>query len=450
MIIGYPGRTSRFMTSAEVAYRRDVGNKIRIGAREVRQDRMMEVMLTDPAIRLEYASKHASLSNFWKKSKGMNETFARLNVEQRRAEAEQQFIEWVNRDPKRIAKYGDALDLINNSVNKNKEEMYDALLYGETLRTIELTGFANGARLIERALKVGGEEELEKAKKKYLGLIEKRMEGFYVELDRNVAKGVIKVYDEMRKREGRPAFYTTIREEFGGDIDKFVDHLYDNTIYTDIDKIKDAVENDVDKLFSDPLMDIANSLFEYTREYMAMATRAPDEDYAKGHKAYIAGQLEMRKGEALYPDANSTMRMTYGQVLDYSPRDAVHYHYVTTLDGVMEKEDADNWEFIIPEKLKELHRARDYGSYTDKDGNMPVCFISNNDITGGNSGSPVLNGKGELIGCAFDGNWEAMSGDVIFEPTYQRCINVDVRYILFLIEKYGNAKHLIDEMTIVN
>ena len=156
----------------------------------------------------------------------------------------------------------------------------------------------------------------------------------------------------------------------------------------------------------------------------------------------------MVKGAAIYPDANSTMRMTYGQVLDYSPRDAVKYDIVTTLTGVMEKEDPNNWEFVVPQKLKDLYAAKDFGQYAMKDGQMPVCFISNNDITGGNSGSPVLNGKGELIGTAFDGNWEAMSGDIIFEPNLQRCINVDIRYTLFIIEKYGNAKHLINEMTI--
>ena len=157
----------------------------------------------------------------------------------------------------------------------------------------------------------------------------------------------------------------------------------------------------------------------------------------------------MRGESSLYPDANSTMRATYGQVLPYSPRDAVQYDYITTLDGVMEKEDPDNWEFVVPAKLKELWKAKDYGRYALENGKMPVAFLSNNDITGGNSGSPVLNDKGELLGLAFDGNWEAMSGDVIFEPTLQRCINVDVRYVLFIIDKFGGAGYLLDEMNIV-
>ena len=159
--------------------------------------------------------------------------------------------------------------------------------------------------------------------------------------------------------------------------------------------------------------------------------------------------MEKNQGKAMYPDANFTMRMSYGSILDYYPRDAVHYDYVTTLKGVMEKEDPDNWEFVVHAKLKELYNAKDYGQYALANGEMPVAFLSTNDITGGNSGSPVINGKGELIGTAFDGNWEAMSGDIVFEPELQRCINVDIRYTLFIIDKFAGAQRLIDEMTIV-
>lgn len=169
---------------------------------------------------------------------------------------------------------------------------------------------------------------------------------------------------------------------------------------------------------------------------------------AKGQKAYIAGLLEMKKGQAMYPDANSTMRLSYGQVLNYSPKDAVLFEHVTTLKGVMEKEDPNNWEFVVPAKLKELYKAKDYGQYAMKNGEMPVAFLTNNDITGGNSGSPVLNAKGELIGTAFDGNWEAMSGDIIFEPSLQRTISVDIRYTLFIMDKFGGAGYLLKEMTI--
>jgi len=169
----------------------------------------------------------------------------------------------------------------------------------------------------------------------------------------------------------------------------------------------------------------------------------------RGNRVFIAGLREMNPDKKYYPDANSTMRLTYGQVLDYYPADAVHYKYYTTLSGVMEKEDPTNWEFVVPEKLKELYKNKDYGPYGE-DNELKVCFLTNHDITGGNSGSPVLNGKGELIGLAFDGNWEAMSGDIAYEPELQRTINVDIRYVLFIIDKFAGATRLIDEMNLVS
>ena len=174
-----------------------------------------------------------------------------------------------------------------------------------------------------------------------------------------------------------------------------------------------------------------------------------DRALAAARKTYTAGLLEWKDGEPSYPDANFTMRLTYGTVKGYSPKDAVIYRYYTTLDGVMEKEDPNNWEFVVPEKLKQLWKDQDFGRYALEDGKMPVAFLSNNDITGGNSGSPIMNAKGELIGLAFDGNWESMSSDVMFEPALQRCINVDIRYVLFIVEKFGGAEWLIKEMNIV-
>jgi hypothetical protein len=180
-----------------------------------------------------------------------------------------------------------------------------------------------------------------------------------------------------------------------------------------------------------------------------MLSSQSDDDLAKARQVYTAGLLEWKDGEPSYPDANSTMRLTYGTVKGYSPKDAVVYKHYTTLDGVMEKEDPDNWEFVVPAKLKELWKNQDYGQYGTADGKMPTCFLSNNDITGGNSGSPIMNSRGELIGLAFDGNWESMSSDVMFEPDLQRCINVDIRYVLFIVDKFGGASHLIDEMSLV-
>lgn len=448
MIIGYPGRTSRFMTSAEVAETRDISNAVRIHIRGVRQDVLMEDMEASPKIKLQYASKYSRSSNFWKKATGMNETFAKLNVEKRRAEQEKAFTNWIGNDKKRLAKYGDALENINSSIELRAEPLYELYCLQEALGNIELTAMASHYNGIIAALKKGDKERANMIYKMIEPRVERFFKNYSVSTDRKVAKALIKVYQDKIEPEKRPSFYKIIEEEFNGNIDLFVDNMFDNSFFKSLESINDALENNLDAVANDLALKTGNSINSLMRPLMQKVQETTP-TYAKGHKAYIAGQLEMKKDAAIYPDANSTMRMTYGQVLDYSPRDAVEYDYITTLEGVMEKEDPNNWEFEVPSKLKELYANKDYGQYAMENGKMPVCFISNNDITGGNSGSPVLNGNGELIGTAFDGNWEAMSGDIIFEPNLQRCINVDIRYTLFIIEKYGNAKHLIDEMTIV-
>lgn len=448
MIIGYPGRTSRFMTSAEVENQRNITNRIMIDVRGVRQAAMMEEMVADPKVRLQYASKYASSSNFWKKAKGMNETFDKLNVIERRAQAEAEFTKWVNQDKKRVEKYGDALEKINSSILENKDVQYKMGFIREALGNVELATFAGSFGNLAAAVKEGNNERIAQTK----ALMKERTAPFYKDYspstDRKVAKALIKIYRDNIDPKDRPSIFEIIEKEFNGSIDKYVDDMFDRSIFTSPEKLEKALNENLEAIVKDPALIFSQSTAPLSMQYYSKLFANRDK-YAAGHKAYIAGQLEMRKGEAIYPDANSTMRMTYGQVLDYSPRDAVNYDFITTLEGVMEKEDPTNWEFVVPSKLKELYKAKDFGRYALKDGRMPVCFLSNNDITGGNSGSPVLNGKGELIGCAFDGNWEAMSGDIIFEPNVQRCINVDIRYVLFIIEKFGGARHLIDEMTIV-
>ena len=318
MIIGFPGSTERYKTSYEIDYTLGTDNPNRIFIRGERQKLMMEDMLASDEVRIQYASKYAMSSNYWKNSIGESRGLKKLKVRYTKLATEKRFTEWVNADPARKEKYA------------------EALLASPTVEAL----------LNDPAYKMRRE--------------------------------VVKTYNA--------------------------------------------------------LIDPINSF---------------SEDFARGHRLYVAGLMEMDADRVFYPDANFTMRLTYGQVLPYEPQDAVSYNYFTTLDGVIAKEDPENaYEFSVPEKLKELYRTKDYGPYAEK-GVLHVGFISNNDITGGNSGSPVMNAKGQLIGLAFDGNWEAMSGDIAFEPALQRTISVDIRYVLFIIDKYAGATRLIDEMTIV-
>ena len=431
MIIGFPGRTTRFMSSEEAKETQKINNAISIYVRGEKQDIWMNDMLADPKVRIQYSSKYAGSSNGWKKWMGMNETFDKLNIVERRAAEEKAFNEWVAADPKRVEKYGTAVETINNTIKERAEYAYVYRYLSETLSAIELI------KAPQRAQRGGTRQAFYK--------------DYSASTDRKLAKRMIAIYKEKVDAKYHPAFFAEIDSKFGGSIDAFVDNLFDTSVYTSEEKYNEANKAAVaagKDLSSDPVEALRKDLHKVSGMIMPKLLESSAKINA-AKKAYVAGTLEMMGDNASYPDANSTMRLTYSKVLPYSPKDAVIYDYITTLDGVMEKEDPNNWEFVVPAKLKELWKAKDFGEYALENGKMPVAFLCNGDITGGNSGSPVLNDKGELLGLAFDGNWEAMSGDVIFEPSLQRCINVDIRYVLFIIDKFGGAGYLLNEMNIV-
>ena len=426
MIIGFPGRTTRFMLSEEARETQKVSNAVSIYVRGEKQKIWMDDMLADPKVRIQYSNKYASSSNGWKKWMGMDETFDKLNIINRRAQEEQEFNAWVNLNKKRAAKYGTVVADINNVVKSRAEAMYVYKYVNEALSAVELVK----ATTMKRA------DQVEAFYKDYS-----------VDTDRKLAKRMYQIYKEKVDAKYHPAFYGRIEKEFGGSIDAFVDYIFDNSNFTTREKYESAKSSGID-MRNDVAAEVRKDIYQVAQLIMpvVMETNAK---VAELKQLYVEGVLEMQGNNASYPDANSTMRLTYGKVMPYSPKDAVVYNYITTLDGVMEKEDPNNWEFVVPQRLKELWKAKDFGDYALENGKMPVAFLCNCDITGGNSGSPVLNDKGELLGLAFDGNWEAMSGDVIFEPELQRCINVDIRYVLFIIDKYGKAGYLLDEMNIV-
>ncbi|MEI8113477.1 MAG: S46 family peptidase [Bacteroidia bacterium] len=444
MILGYPGRTNRFMTSFEVKETSEINNAITILVRGVRQNILMDDMVADSKIRLMYSSKYAGSSNSWKKSIGMNETFAKLKVYDRRAADEKTFTEWVSADPARVQKYGKALADVKSAIDGRAKLQYTLRYYMEALNSIELTSAA-----MRYAPKPEADpKDARSARPTSSVSAPDFYKDYNAPTDKKVAKAMISLFKEKVPAADLPDFYKTIEANYQGNIDAFVDAMFSQSVFVSEEKLNAALAGDKKEIEKDLAFatgkNISDAVKKYNKDIEQYRTL-----YAQGQKQYIAGMLEMKAGQAMYPDANFTMRLTYGKVMNYSPKDGVIFDYVTTLDGVMQKEDPKNWEFVVPNKLKELYKSKDFGQYALKDGRMPVAFLTNNDITGGNSGSPVMNAKGELIGTAFDGNWESMSGDIIFEPLLQRCINVDIRYTLFIMDKFGGAGYLLNEMKIV-
>ena len=454
MIMGYPGSTQRFQTEAQLKAML-ARQAVSIDARTLRQDIMWKWMEKDPSIRLKYANKYAGSANGGKKWQGERLAFKNLGIIEKEQQKEADFMKWVGKNKKRQEKYGDALEKIKKGVEANTTAL-DMQLIGETVANIELLGFASGVQNgVAMAIRNG--QDSASALKTAIASQARRYQDYYEPLDREEAAALLKYYREKAK----PEYYLdALSGDFANlDIDKYVNNLYDNSIFTSPEKLEAAVaEKGFSAVKSDPVNQLMNALLmTYAKMGLSggMGGRRPTggnpgaNDMREGSKAFTAGLLEWQKGKATYPDANSTMRLTYGTVLPYSPKDAIMYNYYSTLKGVMEKEDPNNYEFKVPAKLKALYEAKDYGQYAMADGNLPVNFLTNNDITGGNSGSPVLDADGCLIGLAFDGNWESMSSDVMFEPDLQRCICVDIRYVLFLMDKLGGAGHLLSEMNIV-
>lgn len=453
MVFGFPGRTNRYLTSFGLTETIDVTNTLRYNIRTQKLNTMKEFMEKDETIRLQYSSKFAGSANYWKYSNEQNKALRKLKTIENKINIEKSFTEWLNESAEKTAKYGNALKDIENvfasrkELSKARNYIVEALFSGA-----EMPFFASGV-VGNLPKKLNDEDATEEDIKTTIETYKANSERFYknynADLDRKLFQVMVGYFVENASKEYFPEVLEKIETEYNGSVEAYTNVVYDNSIFTTKEKYFAFLENpNVEALENDPAAIFAQSV---RGVYAIIGNQIEEKSTAlnPARRLFVDGLMQMGDLSKMSPDANSTIRLTYGKVGGYAPKDAVKYNYVTTLKGVIEKEDPTNFEFIVPKKLVELYKKGDYGQYADENGKLVVNFLTDNDITGGNSGSPVINADGHLIGTAFDGNSEAMSGDIDFEENLQRCINLDVRYTLWIIDKFAGATNLIEEMTIV-
>jgi len=454
MIFGFPGSTDRFLTSFGIQEALEQTNPTIVQIRSEKLAIMKSGMDANKKTKIQYASKYAGTSNYWKYYIGQSRGLKRMKVYDKKVEIENEFTDWVNSgDEQRYEKFGNTLSLIEEAYDQNRELNISRTYLNEAIfQGAEIMYFSF---IMNRKLANIPSDKEEKII--FMNEIREEAQEFYKNynstIDEELFSAMLEMYYYNVPQNQHPSVFKKIENQLLGfkafDFDYYAKDVFRKSVFSSEDKFMQFLESPYAmKLEKDPAYTTMMSIYDYYIEHHYAQRKSVRAKLDEGNRLFIAGLREMNPEENYYPNANSTMRVTYGNVGDYNPGDAMHYDFYTTIDGIIEKEDPTNDEFIVPEKLKELYEIGDYGQYADENGNLRINFISNNDITGGNSGSPVINAWGEIVGTAFDGNWEAMSGDIAFENEIQRTISVDIRYTMFIIDKFAGATHLIDEMTI--
>jgi len=472
MIIGFPGRTNRYEFSQGVALATDVVNPNIVNLRAIRLQAWKEQMVVDEDTRLKLSSDYASIANYWKYFDGEAEQLKHNKVFDKKTAEEKAFAKWAeNKDEYKTLFYDiDQVYTLYKPYALQRTYLNECI-FAPTISQLASFGFAlddlYNKKTTLQADKTKSKEEKTKGIAELDAKIKTTCDNYIAALkeipyteriktaDKKIYAGMLKMYYKNIPANQWPEVFTKLASKIkNGNSDevfaKYTDMIFSKSMFASKEKIEEFLkEPNHKKLLKDPAFAYLKAHREnYVNNYKAKVDEFTAQSMALGRK-YIKGLMEMNPNRTFYPDANSSQRLTYGTVQSYNPKDAVHYDFITTLEGVMEKYVPGDYEFDLPSKLVDLYKAKDYGRYKMENGRLPVAFLTNNDITGGNSGSPVMDADGNIIGLAFDGNWEAMSGNIHFDEKYKRTINVDIRYVLWLIEKLGGAKHIIDEMTLV-
>ena len=449
MILGYPGRTNRWMPAGGIEQNVKFAYPAWVEGSKTGMDNMKKYMVQSDALNLVYASKFAGVANYWKNRQGMIDALTKFGTAKSKAAQEAKFNTWANQ-PANQAKYGNVVANINKYYDMTNEKSRHDNYLQQLFRT---SAFGTISRSLGRQLEMYTKADATK-RAEMAPAIEEMANEMFKELHIPAEKDILAAQLALYSKKAGYALAPTVEKlakENNGDFTNYVASAFDASIFTSIEKIKAYLANPNDAaLTSDPLYVLSNDLTAHIGKRSEELMKAQN-DFGASFRLLVEGLRESKIGTTLYPDANSTLRLTYGKVrsLPADKRNDAKVNNYTTLDGQVKKYKKGDLEFDLPTKVLDMNAKKDFGRYADKDGSLHVNFLTDNDITGGNSGSPVLNGKGELIGLAFDGNIEAMAGDVIFDQKLQRTINVDIRYVLWVIENFSGAKHIVDEMTLV-
>ncbi|HBX51188.1 MAG: peptidase S46 [Bacteroidetes bacterium RIFOXYA12_FULL_35_11] len=451
MVFGYPGRTQQFLTSHAVELISQVENPHMIAIRRIILDIMGEDMDASDKVRIQYSSKYAGIANYWKKWLGENKGLQKLNAIQKKRALELKFREWALSSNERKIKYGNLLEDFDKIYKEITPYSLAKDYIFEAFFGIDINDYIKDIDNLLGAEKPPTEAELATSLEKLKIVTTNFFKDYNLSTDKKIFIAMLKSYRENAGAEFQPEVLKIIDKKFKGSIEKFADHIYSKSVFVDEKKalefLSDYNASKRKKLMKDPMLEMYRSFMD-VYEYISLKSSGMNVRLDKLYRDYVAGLMEFQKDKIFYPDANFTMRITYGQVNDYEPMDGVFYNYFTSLDGIIAKDDPAIYDYKVPAKLKELFQRKDYGRYAEN-GTMKVAFIGSNHTTGGNSGSPVLNANGELVGINFDRNWEGTMSDIMYDPNQCRNITLDIRYALFIIDKFAGAGHLLNEMKIV-
>lgn len=454
-VFGFPGRTSQYLPAAAVALITETSNPHRVALRGTRLEIFKRYAATDPQIRLQYATKDARVANAWKKMIGESKGIKRLNGINRKRELENQFINWASADPELAMRYGGIIDAFNSNFATIEPYTLANDYINEAGLGIEIIQWASRFRpLVEESIKEKPDQlKIQAFTKDLISQSELHFKDYNQQVDRDVAAALLSLYLKNQPVNFRPDFLNIINSRFKGNVDAYVERLFGKSMFANQAALTDLLANytpaKAKRIQSDPAYQAFASMRNFAENNLVQTLRTLNLANDSLQRLYMKGLMEMQKDKRFYPDANSTLRVTYGKVEGYSPADAVYYQHFTTLEGIMEKEDPDVYDYVVDEKLKALFKQKDFGEYGTADGTVRVAFAASNHTTGGNSGSPILNADGHMVGINFDRCWEGTMSDLMYDPAMSRNISVDIRYVLFVIDKLAGARHLVDEMTII-